>query len=135
MAHKKNLAAYLAAFALLAAGLGYLAYSGLSEGSAYFLNVGEAIDAPAEKLAQARLFGTVGGDGLAREGENLRFLLLDKDDPSDIIPVVYRGALPDTFKPGAEVIVEGGMAREGHFAARTLMTKCPSKYSKENRKI
>ena len=47
--------------------------------------------------------------------------------------VSYRGAVPDTFKPGAEVIVEGGMS-DRHFAARTLMTKCPSKYQKENRK-
>ena len=47
--------------------------------------------------------------------------------------VSYRGAVPDTFKPGAEVIVEGGMAGP-QFAARTLMTKCPSKYQKENRK-
>ena len=48
--------------------------------------------------------------------------------------VSYSGAVPDTFKAGAEVIVEGGMGPEGRFAAKTLMTKCPSKYQKENRK-
>jgi len=41
--------------------------------------------------------------------------------------------VPDTFKPGAEVIVEGRMEQGGAFNAKTLMTKCPSKYQKENR--
>jgi cytochrome c-type biogenesis protein CcmE len=45
--------------------------------------------------------------------------------------VDYSGAVPDTFKPGVEVIVEGGMQPEaGVFKASTLMTKCPSKYEK-----
>jgi cytochrome c-type biogenesis protein CcmE len=45
--------------------------------------------------------------------------------------VDYAGAVPDTFKPGAEVIVEGGMKpASGIFKAGTLMTKCPSKYEK-----
>jgi mRNA degradation ribonuclease J1/J2 len=36
------------------------------------------------------------------------------------------------FEKGAEVIVEGRM--EGKvFMAKTLMTKCPSKYEKSNR--
>ena len=47
----------------------------------------------------------------------------------------YSGAVPDAFKPGAEVIVEGGMDAGGGFTAKVLMTKCPSKYQKENRKL
>jgi cytochrome c-type biogenesis protein CcmE len=46
--------------------------------------------------------------------------------------VNYRGALPDTFEKGAEVIVEGRMDGTA-FTAKTLMTKCPSKYEKSNR--
>ena len=56
-----------------------------------------------------------------------------KDNASQTIEVNYSGAVPDTFKAGAEVIVEGGMGPEGQFKAKTLMTKCPSKYQKENR--
>jgi len=42
--------------------------------------------------------------------------------------------VPDTFKPGAEVIVEGGFdSASGVFGANSLMTKCPSKYEKQNR--
>lgn len=135
MNKKRNLPAYIAAFLLFAGGIGYLAYSGLTENSVYFLNVSEARAAEPDKLTQARLFGTVGENGLSHRGQELAFQLQDKDNPHEIIPVVYRGVLPDTFRPGAEVIVEGGIAPEGHFSAKSLMTKCPSKYQKENRKI
>ena len=135
MNRKKNLPVYIAAFLLFAGGIGYLVYSGLSENSVYFLNVSEARAAEPDKLAQARLFGTVGENGRSHQGRELAFQLQDKDNPREIISVVYRGILPDTFKPGAEVIVEGGITPEGHFSAKSLMTKCPSKYQTENRKI
>jgi len=122
---------------LFLGGLGWLVYSGLNEGSVYFLNVREALAAPAGELTKARLFGTVGAGDVTKApgGLGVNFSLVDKDDPSKTIFVTYKGAVPDTFKPGVEVIVEGGIKPgQDSFAATTLMTKCPSKYQKENRK-
>ena len=119
MPRKKNTCMYLVAALLFLGGLGYLVFSGLSENTVYFLNVSEARAATADKLQAARLFGTVAPDNLLKNVD---------------LPVVYKGAVPDTFKAGAEVIVEGGLQPDGRFMARTLMTKCPSKYQKENRK-
>lgn len=136
MAGTKNKSLYLAALALFLGGLGWLVFSGLDEGSVYFLNVGEALAVQPEKLNQARLFGTVGEENLemAPGGLGVRFALVDKDDARKTIMVDYAGAVPDTFKPGVEVIVEGGMNTTGKvFGASTLMTKCPSKYQKQNR--
>ncbi len=130
---KKNTAAYIVAFLLFAGGLGYLCYAGFSENSVYFLNVSEARALAPEKLGQARLFGLVEPAGLRRGGNALSFNLADKDNADLIIPVAYAGMVPDAFKAGAEVIVEGVMGSDGCFLARTLMTKCPSKYQKENR--
>jgi cytochrome c-type biogenesis protein CcmE len=136
MAAKNSKSIYIAAFGLLLAGLGFLIYSGLSENSMYFLNVSEALAMEPAKLNAARLFGTVDEQGLERpdSGAGVTFRLVDKDDASKAIVVDYKGAVPDTFKPGAEVIVEGRL-RDGRevFSATTLMTKCPSKYQKENR--
>ncbi len=134
---KKFPTAYMAAALLLVAGLGLLVFSGLSENSVYFLNVSEALAMEQGKLAQARLFGTVAEQDLTRfqDTPGVRFQLQDKDNPAKTIRVEYRGAVPDTFKPGAEVIVEGGMAAGADtFGAKVLMTKCPSKYQKESRK-
>ncbi|MBO4301431.1 MAG: cytochrome c maturation protein CcmE [Desulfovibrio sp.] len=136
MSRKKNLSVYVVALLLFLSGVGYLVWSGLTESSVYFLNVAEAKAAAPDKLLSARLFGTVASRGLESYagGRGVSFLLEDKDNASLTIPIRYSGVVPDTFKPGAEVIVEGGMSDQGCFAATTLMTKCPSKYQKENRK-
>jgi cytochrome c-type biogenesis protein CcmE len=46
------------------------------------------------------------------------------------VPVVYKGSVPDLFKTGREVVVDGKL-RGGTFVAvpNTLVTKCPSKYA------
>lgn len=137
MAAKKNnnTPIYILAFLLFAGALGYLCIAGFTENSVYFLNVSEARAAGPEHLKQARLFGVVSGENLERRLNTLSFKLVDKDDSAQIIPIVYNGPVPDTFKAGTEVIVEGGLKDDGSFWAKTLMTKCPSKYRKENRKI
>lgn len=130
---KKNSMIYIAAFLLFAGAIGGLCYSGFSDNGAYFLNVGEAAAMEPAKLRKARLFGLVSHDNLTKEGASLSFHLADKDNLAQRIPVQYKGLVPDSFKAGAEVIVEGSMNALGQFVAKTLMTKCPSKYQKENR--
>jgi cytochrome c-type biogenesis protein CcmE len=46
------------------------------------------------------------------------------------VPVVYHGSVPDLFKTGRHVVLEGTM-RNGVFVAKpgSLVTKCPSKYT------
>ena len=136
MAKKNNTPMYLVALALFLGGFGYLLYSGLGENTSYFLNVSEALAMQPKELSKARLFGTVADAGVARPEDDLgvSFNLIDKDQAAKTIRVDFRGVVPDTFKPGVEVIVEGGInPASGVFAASTLMTKCPSKYQKENR--
>jgi cytochrome c-type biogenesis protein CcmE len=62
MAAKKNLSLYLLAFVLFAGGVGFMAWSALSEGTMYHLNVSEALEVPADKLKSARLFVVASGD-------------------------------------------------------------------------
>ncbi|AAS95531.1 cytochrome c maturation protein CcmE [Nitratidesulfovibrio vulgaris] len=136
MAQKNSKSLYLVALALFLGGIGYLLFSGFTQNSVYFLNVSEALATPQDKLHTVRLFGTVAADGLTMldGAPGVRFRLEDKDNTSKTVWVLYKGAVPDTFKPGVEVIIEGGLAPgEDTFKARTLMTKCPSKYQKENR--
>ena len=135
MTKKSGKNVYLVALLLFLGGVGYLSYSGFSENSVYFLNVSEALATPTENLKAARLFGTVAEDGLAvaDTGRDVRFQLEDQTNKATTLWVEYTGAIPDTFKAGAEVIVEGGIRHYGAFQAKTLMTKCPSKYQKENR--
>lgn len=127
---------YVAAVLLVGLGVGYLVFSGLSQNSVYFLNVSEALAMPAEKLTQARLFGSVSDADLVYDPSHMgvTFNVLDKDDPHQAIRVEYHGSVPDTFKPGVEVILEGRFANGARdFKATTLLTKCPSKYQKNEK--
>jgi len=47
------------------------------------------------------------------------------------LTIGYDGIVPDAFKPGVEVILEGSLNKENVFYAEKLLTKCPSKYKSE----
>ena len=65
--------------------------------------------------------------GTARGPEGLRFTIKDVQGTATL-PVVYRGSVPDLFKTGRDVSVEGSI-QNGVFVADKLVTKCPSKYT------
>lgn len=136
MATKGGKGIYIAALVLFLGGVGFLVGTGVTKDSVYFLNVGEALATDSSQLKQARLFGNVAAEGIEplQPGPGVSFNLIDKDNPGQTLHVSYRGAVPDAFKAGAEVIVEGGLDGAGkNFTASTLITKCPSKYEKQNR--
>ncbi len=136
MTAKNSKSLYKMAAALFVIGVGYLLFSGISESSIPFVTVAEATNLPPEKLQAARIFGTVKGEGIAKleEGSGVKFILEDSADSTQTMQVVYTGTVPDTFTAGAEIYVEGKQEAEtGAFSATTLITKCPSKYQKENR--
>ncbi|HZT45821.1 MAG TPA: cytochrome c maturation protein CcmE [Gaiellaceae bacterium] len=72
-----------------------------------------------------RVVGPVTGDA---HGAGLRFRLRDVKGTA-AVPVLYTGNVPDLFKVGRDVVVQGRFAK-GVFTAipGTLVTKCPSKY-------
>jgi cytochrome c-type biogenesis protein CcmE len=75
-----------------------------------------------------KVMGPVRGDAHAR---GLRFALRDVNgDRSTAVPVVYTGSVPDLFKAGRDIVVDGRV-RNGVFVAEpgSMITKCPSKYS------
>lgn len=77
-----------------------------------------------------KVIGKPSGDAYAA---GLRFRMQDVAGSSSV-PIVYRGSVPDLFKPGREVRVEGRL-RNGVFIAKrdSLQTKCPSKYTPAKR--
>ncbi len=136
MAKKGGKGVYIAALILFLGGLGYLIYSGISQDSVYFLNVSEALAMEESELGQARLFGKVAPQNIQPKagGLGVAFDLSDQKEGVQTIRVNYSGAVPDTFKEGAEVIVEGAFVNGNReFKATSLITKCPSKYEKDNR--
>ncbi len=115
----------LSAAVLLAAGLVYTSFSASSE-------TREPSQLAGVEGGSYELTGKVAPDSISRRGEQLRFEIADRDDPSAKIPVAYSGTIPDPFREGREVIVSGTV-EDGTFLADkdSLITKCPSKFSDE----
>ncbi len=45
-----------------------------------------------------------------------------------VLPVIYKGVVPDTMTQGESVVAEGRLGADGVFQASTILVKCPSKY-------
>jgi cytochrome c-type biogenesis protein CcmE len=94
---------------------------------------------PSELIANAspgksyELTGKVVKGSVQRGDEVLKFDVRDRTGSASV-PVRYTGAVPDPFREGREVIVTGSL-RNGVFMAErdSLITKCPSKFAKEDK--
>ena len=105
----------------------YLAYNGARSSMAYYLTVGELLDrAAGMRNADVRLSGPAPGGTIARDPV-AGTLAFEVTDGTRRLPVRYRGVVPDAFKDGAEVVVEGRFDGQTFTAAR-LFAKCPSKF-------
>jgi cytochrome c-type biogenesis protein CcmE len=73
-----------------------------------------------------KVVGKPSGDA---HGAGLHFRLRDVQGTATV-PVLYKGTVPDLFRTGRDVVVDGRL-RNGTFVAvpGSLLTKCPSKYS------
>ena len=74
-----------------------------------------------------RLGGLVERGSVAHDadGATIRFRVTDLKRS---LPVVYRGVLPDLFREGQGVVVEGSLAPDGSFAATSVLAKHDEKY-------
>jgi cytochrome c-type biogenesis protein CcmE len=123
---KIRLVVALTAAVLLATALVYTSFSASTEARS-----------PSELLAEepagtSEVFGTVVAGSVERQGADMSFELADREDPTKSVPVEYSGQVPDPFREGREVIVDGELV-EGTLVAEkdSLITKCPSKFQAE----
>jgi cytochrome c-type biogenesis protein CcmE len=124
--------------ALVAAALGYLVYAGTKDNLVYYYEVDEVQAAAAKTGGKIRISGDVVEGSIVRDDEarEIRFSIrrstmgaaADVAPTGGSIPVAYAGTVPDIFREGIQVVVEGRMREDGTFEAETLLAKCPSKY-------
>jgi cytochrome c-type biogenesis protein CcmE len=116
----------LTAAVLLATALVYTSFNASTEARS-----------PSELLAEepsgtSQVYGNVVAGSVEHQGADLSFEIADRDDPSTSIPVEYTGQVPDPFREGREVIVDGELVDGTLLAEKdSLVTKCPSKFQAE----
>jgi cytochrome c-type biogenesis protein CcmE len=105
--------------------VGYLVVSATGSSAEYYQTIGEMRSSPPG--GAVRVLGTVQDDVVRTEGGlHVRFTAADH---GQTMRVDYRGTVPDIFRPGTQVVVDGRMGPDGVFHARTLEAKCPSRFS------
>ena len=119
---KLRLVVALTAAVLLATALIYTSFSASTEAS------------KPSQLKPGRSYKLTGKvvDGSVRHvGDDLRFRVRDRDGTKSV-PVSYTGVVPDPFREGREVIVSGKLEHGTFVGERdSLVTKCPSKFTKD----
>ena len=125
MARKRNPARLVIALSVAAVLCIFLLYTSIAGGGTPSIQPGQLNG----RTGQVTLGGiVVSHAGDARSSAGMRFVLRDRNGSASV-PVVYHGTVPDMFRKGREVAVQGAL-RNGIFVAKrdTLVTKCPSKY-------
>ena len=119
---KLRLVVALTAAVLLATALIYTSFSASTEASKPSeLKPGKSYD----------VTGKVVKGSITHNGDALRFRIRDRDG-TESVPVTYMGVVPDPFREGREVIVSGELENGTFVAERdSLVTKCPSKFTKD----
>jgi cytochrome c-type biogenesis protein CcmE len=119
---KLRLVVALTAAVLLATALIYTSFSASTEA---------AQPSEIQPGKSYELTGKVVKGSIEHRGDELRFRIRDRDGTHSV-PVEYSGVVPDPFREGREVIVSGELAGGTFVAERdSLVTKCPSKFTKD----
>jgi cytochrome c-type biogenesis protein CcmE len=123
---RRNPARLVIALSVAAVLAVFLLYTSLAGGSTPAVQPSELSAHTGNVVLGGTVVGPVRGDA---RGDGLRFTLRDVKG-TETVAVVYTGSVPDLFRVGREVMLEGELAG-GTFVAKTdsMKTKCPSKYS------
>ncbi len=83
--------------------------------------------APGTKIT---MNGTVVPGSIKHVGEGITFEVRDRQGSPETMPVSYQGVVPDPFRGGREIVLEGAL-KGGTFVGEpeSLITKCPSKFT------
>ncbi len=98
------------------------------DGAVFAYTVDKALENQSDLVGkQFRVRGKVqDGSIQAKPGTlDIRFQINHEEK---LMTIAYDKPLPDTFKPGIEVIAEGRLGKDGVLVAEQVIAKCPSKY-------
>lgn len=121
---------FLIAGLILLIALAFVAYRGFASSATYYITLSE-LKARGDSPLQERLRVKGKVDPLSvkttldAQGQTIRFTIVEGELS---LPVLYRGVVPDTFRPDSEVMVEGKYDPQGIFLADNILTQCPSRY-------
>ena len=121
---------FLIAGVAIAAAVVYLVIANTGTTAEYYMTIHQLQTCSTCSGQTVRVAGFVAPNGLIRNDatQTVRFVITDTaTSATPTMGVVYKGIVPDAFKAGAQVVVEGTY-KNGMFQANAVLAKCPSKF-------
>ena len=119
---------FLIGGAIVVLAIGYLVYAGFASSATYYYTVSEFGEQRSSASGDnVRVNGEVIPGSIVKDAGSPR-ITFTLTEAGETLVVIYEGVVPDTFKGGADIVVEGQLDSDGTFKAHTLMAKCASKY-------
>lgn len=123
---RKQRRLYFVLLGLLALGAAAtLVLTAISDSLVYFYTPSDLVAKPQPEGRRMRIGGLVQDHSVIRDGKSVTFVVTDL---TQSLPVTYSGILPDLFREGQGVVVEGKMGPDGRFQAAEVLAKHDEKY-------
>lgn len=116
----------IACLAIVVAALGWVAVRGLTGNLVYYLTPTDISQHKADVGQRIRLGGYVVPGTVGRDGQLLKFTVTDG---AKSMTVVDTGSVPELFRAGQGVVVEGSLGRDGRFHSDTVLVKHNGDYA------
>jgi cytochrome c-type biogenesis protein CcmE len=118
----------LGAFVILGA-IGFIVFNALAGNQQYFMTLSEMKTKGNLAYSETvRVGGNLVPNTTKVDTKNVTAQFTLTDNQNNVLPVYYKGILPDTFEKSTQVIAEGKLDHNGVFQASLVLAKCPSKY-------
>jgi cytochrome c-type biogenesis protein CcmE len=123
---RRRLLFVLVGMAMLGTATGLVLYS-LRSGIVFFYSPTDLLAQPAAAGRDVRLGGLVEKGSVAKDGDGVTTRFRVTDLKRSLL-VAYKGVLPDLFREGQGVVVEGSLLPDGSFRANEVLAKHDEKY-------
>lgn len=124
----KTPAKFIIGCGIIIATLLSLAYVGFTQSKTYYHTLSEISALHGSALDQRmRIGGDVKTGSIQHLPGRVEFVLVEQGRTLNV-SYAGRDPLPDTFKDGAQALVEGHLTSDGRFNAEQVQAKCASKY-------
>ncbi len=116
---------------LILGAIAYVTLSSFQNNAIYYLTLKEVNAQRASLVGQPiRINAPLDKSSIQFDDKSLT-LKFNLTENNLVLPVIYKGVVPDTMTQGESVVAEGRLGADGVFQASTILVKCPSKYESQ----
>ena len=127
MKRKRRRLLYVLGGMVLLAGAAAIVLSVLSDNLVFFYSPSDLATKAVPAGRMLRIGGLVAGGSVHRSADG-KSTVFDVTDEAHHVQIVYSGPLPDLFREGQGVVVEGMRSGDGAIVASTVLAKHDERY-------